>query len=289
MRLLVHFHIYYQDQIPYFLDRIANINGCEWDLIVTYSSLDACSADRIKALRKDAVFKQVENFGYDIWPFISVVKSVDISAYDLIMKLHTKSQCADRQRLNGLRFRGYRWRDVLVDSLLASPEVFRKNLLCFENDGKLGLLCAREVMKHLSSGSPEDLEMFERECARLGINSADRRFCAGTMFLARTEPYLFLKSDNVSSTLFEGSAKSHTFGTMSHVYERILTMAVTAYGLKLGTVPYKRSSAFFAGVHGVVSPILGNILSIARFGSDRIKCLVVFGIRIPLEATSKRL
>lgn len=288
MRLLVHFHIYYQDQIPFFIGRLRNINGCDWRLVVTFSSLSDSSRNELISFRPDTVFKQVENFGYDIWPFISVMKSVDVSEYDLVMKLHTKSPSFAKQRLNGFRFSGYQWRDVLVDSLLGSPEIFKKNLARFEDDGELGLLCARETLRYLSQGTPEDLDMLEGECARLGICSRDRFFCAGTMFLARTEPYLFLKSDKVSADLFEDRAESHAFGTMSHVYERILTMAVTAYGLKLGTVPYKRLSAFFAGVHSVVSPLLGNILSITRFGSDRIKCLVVFGVRIPLETTSNR-
>lgn len=283
MRLLVHFHVYYHDHIPFFLERLANINGCDWDLIVTYSSLDAGSIDRIKKFRNDAVFLQVGNFGYDIWPFICVMKSVDISEYDLVVKLHTKGMCAEHQRLNGLRLRGYQWRDILVDSLLGSSEIFRKNLERFENNRKLGLLCATEVLKPLSEGTPEDLEMLERECVRIGIHSKDNRFCAGTMFMARTEPYLLLKSDKVTPALFEGVAESHKFGTMSHVYERILSMMVTGCGFKLGVVPYRRISAVRASLHKVISPILGNILSIARFGSDRIKCLVVFGIRIPLE------
>lgn len=288
MRILVHLHIYYQDQIPFFIERLKNINGCDWRLVVTFSSLSGSSRNELILFRPDTVFKQVENFGYDIWPFISVMKSVDISEYDLVMKLHTKGPCSAKQRLNGLRFSGYQWRDILVDSLLASPEIFKNNLVRFENDRQLGLLCARETVRYLSQGTPEDLELLECECAKLGIQSKEKFFCAGTMFLARMEPYLFLRSDNVNATLFEGRAKSSSFGTMSHVYERIFTMAVTAHGLKLGTVPYKRLSSFFVSMHDVVSPILSNILTITRFGSDRIKCLVVFGIRIPLETTPKR-
>ncbi len=39
MRVLVLLHIYYEEQIDYYLDKLRNIAGCEWDLTVTGNSL----------------------------------------------------------------------------------------------------------------------------------------------------------------------------------------------------------------------------------------------------------
>lgn len=34
-RLFVHFHVYYHEQIDYFINKLSNINLCRWDLYVT--------------------------------------------------------------------------------------------------------------------------------------------------------------------------------------------------------------------------------------------------------------
>ena len=36
-RLLVHLHVYYPEQLPWFVEKLSHINGCEWDLYVTCS------------------------------------------------------------------------------------------------------------------------------------------------------------------------------------------------------------------------------------------------------------
>lgn len=288
MRLLVHLHIFNQDQVPFFLDRLANINGCQWDLAVTCSALDGQVKEAIKTFRPDTLFFELENFGYDIWPFIYVIKRIDILSYDLVLKLHTKSPSIKKQRFNGISFNGYQWRDLMVNALMGSPAVFRKNLNRFEKDKKLGFLCGAEVYKSLSEGSPEDLEMLEEECIRLGICSADKHFCAGTVFMARMAPYSVLKSGKVSAEMFRNQNVSHSFGTMSHVYERILAMVVTSAGFETGVVFRFDRKCVTARVHRAVSPVLRKIFAIERFGSDRVKCLVFLGAKIPLEKASQK-
>lgn len=48
-KLLVIFHIYYHEQIDYFIDKLCNINGIDWDLFITYTSE---SEETISKLRK---------------------------------------------------------------------------------------------------------------------------------------------------------------------------------------------------------------------------------------------
>ena len=92
MRLLVHLHIYYHDQTEYFVGKLANINGCDWDLYVTMNNLNPVTMSLVRAVKPDAHFVETDNIGYDIWPFISIIKSVNLADYDLVMKLHTKSR-----------------------------------------------------------------------------------------------------------------------------------------------------------------------------------------------------
>ena len=90
-RLIVHFHIYYHDQVDYFINKMKNINGCDWDLLVTYSTASSKTEAMIKEFKPDAQFLKVENAGYDVWPFIKVLKVLDFTKYDYILKLHTKN------------------------------------------------------------------------------------------------------------------------------------------------------------------------------------------------------
>ena len=105
MRLLVHFHVYYHDQVDYFIEKMSNINGCEWDLYVTMNNLVQETVDKLTVLKPDTHFIEMENVGYDVWPFIDVIKSVDISDYDLVMKLHTKSRSF--LKAHGIRLKGF--------------------------------------------------------------------------------------------------------------------------------------------------------------------------------------
>ena len=81
-RLLVHLHIYYHNQVDYFIGKMKNITDCEWDLLVTFSEYDSQTEALIKEFKPSAAFLKVENVGYDVWPFISVLKKIDFSRYD---------------------------------------------------------------------------------------------------------------------------------------------------------------------------------------------------------------
>ena len=139
-RLLVHFHIYYHDQVEFFIEKMRNIVGCEWDLIVTYSEGSEQTESLIKEFKPEAEFLQVENAGYDVWPFIKVLKTVDFDRYDYILKLHTKNVSPTKNRINGLALKNDRWRNILVDSMLADSERFTKCLNPSDSDEFCSLL-----------------------------------------------------------------------------------------------------------------------------------------------------
>ena len=90
-RLLVHLHLYYHNQLEYMLQKLANINNCDWDLFVTVCEKNQNSIDKIKSLKPDAKIIKVDNKGYDIWPFLQVLNFVDLKNYDYILKIHTKN------------------------------------------------------------------------------------------------------------------------------------------------------------------------------------------------------
>ena len=65
-RLLVAFHVYYHDQVPWFIGKMRNINGCEWDLVVTFSEYDETTDRLLREFKPDVRMLHTESAGYDI-------------------------------------------------------------------------------------------------------------------------------------------------------------------------------------------------------------------------------
>ena len=79
-KLLVHLHLYYQDQTDYFLDRLSNIT-VPFTLIVTMTDENAEIRKKILVKFPDARIITVENSGYDVYPFFQAMKQFDLSSH----------------------------------------------------------------------------------------------------------------------------------------------------------------------------------------------------------------
>lgn len=283
MKLLVHFHVYYHDQVLWFLGKLSHITDCDWDLLVTYSEPHPDTEAAVRAFKPDVRFLQVENAGYDIWPFIRAIRSVDIDAYDYVLKLHTKGRAARRASVNGLSLRGYRWRNYLVNSLLRTPESFRSALQILETKPEAGIVCCGPLIRKLHDALPEENRLLQEELDRIGMHPEHTEFCAGTMFLARMAPFKTIRDLDLQASSFGGEAVSHSLGTPAHVYERILCFAVTQEGYSIEPVHYPRAAYDYVKVSHVFQPFLQKIFRLDRRGDDRTKYLTIFGINIKLS------
>lgn len=280
VKLLVIFHLYYEDQLDFFLEKMHSINGCEWDLIVTGPEHDENVWSRISEFKPGAVFLTTSNVGYDIWPFIAAIKSVRLEDYDLLLKLHTKNSNICGTRVNGIRMRGYEWRDILVGGLLGSGTVFKNALDSFD-DPSVGLVCNRTILKEVSNGLYEDLRPLEEELAYLGITTEDRHFCAGTMFMARVMPYKILQSDKVVESKFAAGV-SHARGSMAHIYERIISILVADAGYVPLGLSVDSFRDFRVRLHDMFTPVLSWVFALSRKGEESHKYLTIFGFDIKI-------
>lgn len=280
VKLLVIFHLYYVEQLDCFLDRMRFINGCEWDLLVTGPQLGEDVRKRISAFKSGTEYLVTSNVGYDIWPFIAAVKSVSLEDYDLLLKLHTKNTNNVVNRVNGIAMRGCKWRNLLLDGVLRDEEVFRKALGAF-NDPSVGLVCNRSLLKEVSNGLYEDLRPLEEELNYLGITTADRHFCAGTMFMARALPYRILQSDKVDESKFKPGI-SHARGSTAHIYERIISILVADAGYVPMGLSVDGFRDFKVKLHDLFTPVLSWIFALSRKGEESHKYLTIFGIDIKI-------
>ena len=145
-RIIVIFHLYYEDQLPYFIGLLSNIHGVEWDLLVTGNSISERAVASLRSFKPDVRFLETENVGYDVWPFIKAVGAVDLSEYDVVFKLHTKNSTGGTTfRVNGFPMKGFEWRNELAGSLLRSKRQFSEVLSLFENHSDAGMVCSAKL------------------------------------------------------------------------------------------------------------------------------------------------
>ena len=285
-RVLVVFHIFYRDQIPWFLGRLSHISRCQWDLVVTGPDLQEEDRQQILAFKPDARFIATDNVGYDVWPFIQVIQQIDLAQYDILLKLHTKGLSKGYNfHYKQYHFKSKNWRNGLVDALLKSERRWREVLDMFDKDPQAGMVCSRKYIVQ-SGMMPEDKTMLDNELQQLGIQCDDHRFCAGTMFAVRPQLLLPLLERELRKEDFISANKSHSSGTLSHVYERILGILVTAQGYKICPIGYWLSVQWTQCYYRFIAPALAWLFEINRDwsqGPDGQKYLRVLGIRFNLK------
>lgn len=277
--ILVHLHIYYHDQTDYFIRKLSNISGCSWDLCVTMAEKNAETIRKISLFKSDTKFIITENIGYDIWPFIKVMKTADLDSYDYIIKLHSKGK--SHMKTHGIRLDGYGWRNALVDSLLGNRKKFLDGMDAF-SDQDIGIVSCDLLWLKTVEWTGEDNELLGKELERIGMSVTDRHFCVGSIFMARAGVFRFLKDSRISQEMFPLEMHSHSGGSMAHVYERIISMAPSAYGYKAWTASPGTAVAIYMKFNRIISPLLKNFLSIDREGVTGTKCITFLGMKLRL-------
>lgn len=287
--LLVHLHLFYFDQADYFIEKLKNIDGCSWDLYVSVIKHEEEVEQRIKDAFPFAKIILVENRGYDIWPFIQIIKNIDLDKYDYILKLHTKSYYDQAVRVNKFWYKHYEWRNILVDCLLENKKQFLHLLKIFKKKPKTGMLCSRLFYMPLSDFLPEDTSALLTETNRIGISLKTNYFLTGTMFMTRSGIFKKLQRENIDAGMFPLNPNSHSFGSMSHIYERILSIIVYDEGYTIETLSSnKMKELYLSVVKETFEPALEKLFSLNRRGEEQIKTLTLFGFDIPLEKSSSK-
>ena len=227
IKFLVHLHIYYHNQVDYFIKKLSNIRGCDWDLFVTYVEENQDSLNKIKKFKQDTILKKVENIGYDVWPFIQVIKQINLKEYDYVIKLHTKN-CSSKPDI--FHKKGYYWRNHLVNPLIGSKKIFKRNLKAIAENNNIGIVTGTKVYIEMLHTLPEETYLLYGFCKKYNININQNKFIAGTMFIIKSNILEFFKNSDINKEDFDICSKSHSKGSIAHVLERIFSLITTMYG-----------------------------------------------------------
>ncbi|MCH5227055.1 MAG: hypothetical protein J1F16_04470 [Muribaculaceae bacterium] len=282
-RLLTHFHLYYHDQVDYFIEKMSNISGVVWTLVVTYSEWNEESARKLREFKPDVVFRKTDNIGYDIWPFIDLIQHTDLKDYDFVMKLHTKRSIG-ACRCNIIKLRGFDWRNVLVDGMLYNKQHFLNVLKLFENDPSVGMVSS--LLTYVERDYYESL--VKNELDRLGWEKFDPHTCMGTMFMMRSSILSLLQRPDIDSHLFECEVpESGTFFHKAHLYERIFSHLAINSGLRHVPVWHSKKDSRRIAVAKFFEPVGKFIFCCEKEGPERKKFIRILGIKKYLKYKSK--
>lgn len=243
--ILVHLHLYYLNQLDEILSRLQNLQGLNFDLYVTMIKKAGETEQKIKQFKPDAHILQVANQGYDVGPFIEVLRSLDLDKYDYVLKIHTKGTAAENYtRINGRRLNNKLWNRLLFDALLFSVEQVHNNLRQLAN-ANIGMLSSAYLITDDKKLYRQFLPKINKILQNAGLPKVDKfSFVAGTMFWARAgllKPLQTYKLADFSVT--DGKVKE---GTLAHCFERLFGAIAEAQGFKLYGVKSSKADLAFA-------------------------------------------
>ena len=253
-KFLVIAHVYYHD-LWYLLDRcIQNLPKDSFDLIVTTTSNIEELSSKVKEHSPNAKVELCENRGYDIWPFIKVLKTVDLDEYEFVIKIHTKRDMGNIVAIidNKYFFRGQCWRNMLL-SFKSSKENFDKCLEAFK-DPSVGMINNHRLFDRTRETTDNPhlvycLNEARKLLSEVGITAKpydDVEYVAGTMFICRAAIFKTLLTMNFDVNRFAVVNRKNE-NDLAHVMERVFGWLVTSQGYSI-TDPYstfKESFRFF--------------------------------------------
>ncbi|MBP3686950.1 MAG: hypothetical protein J6J35_01130 [Alphaproteobacteria bacterium] len=246
MKIAVHFHLYYQTQLPEMLKLLTNLNqpGINWDLYVTLPLTDSLTdaqakaiSNRILSIFPNAKITHPENRGYDVGAFIDFLHHINLDEYDYVLKVHTKNQNKRNQTiLNGNKLDNALWRKILLDALLITKKQIHKNLALLSKNPQIGMLGAKYCLTNEKHAYQELLPEINAVLSQMSLPPVTKvTFVAGTMFLCKAsllKPLRTLSIADFSPT--NGKVRDKT---LAHVIERAFGAIIEQQNYQLRGIP----------------------------------------------------
>lgn len=187
-RIAILAHVFYRNIWPELKDCIRHfVSVCGPDNVkVVITSPDGEPAAFLRKEMPSATVIPVPDRGYDVGPFFEALASIDLSAFDFVVKLHTKRNM-DRFWMNYRPYRGDEWRRSLL-SFCSSEKAVATSLRGFARDPTLGMVAGRGITdpSGVASGRYDFTEAYAL-MRRFGLTPSGTTLVFGTMFMVRAK------------------------------------------------------------------------------------------------------
>ena len=206
------------------------LQQCQTQLHITMVERNPTLEKEILASFPDARIHVLENRGYDIAPFIHIINNVNLDDFDFIVKLHTKRNIRDYfHHVNYHWVYGKRWRKMLL-AFVSSAQTLSKTLSLFQTDPTIGMIGNGDCwIDYEHFGMQWNASFIEPELKRLNIQTRERGFLSGTMFICRAE--IFKPSQHQIDFFSFPTLIDHNT-SLAHAYEMMFGILVYETGYR---------------------------------------------------------
>ena len=277
--ILVHVHVYYTELWKELESCLHNLVAYPCEIYVTYVKNDAAFEAQVRAFGHGISLIKVENSGYDIAPFLHVLRQVDLRKYSYVAKLHTKRDMPEHMWLEGRSAIGEsKWRDYLLEPF-SKPETLTCCLHALETTPQLGMVAHHRIIlrRRQDKSHAGAYHLITAFCAQNHISLKNAKFVAGSMFICKVHPLERIVGIVEKEQLtFDNPDPRHVRVDSAHVLERVLGYIFTSEGLEIRDVFSTRKERFLSVLHTlchishvIVWQIFRFIFQIKRTKSDR--------------------
>ena len=219
--VLVILHLFYDTAWPVIREYLENLScyHVDWIVTVTEGHISEKTVADIKKRYPGAKILTCENRGFDLWPFIKALETVDLKRYDVVYKLHSKGIIRPKIFIYDQVFKYSDWFFNLFDGILGGRSVHQAIDMLM--NGGVKLTAADNLIVH----DPRHKENLVRKfCEARGmVFRPHYLFVAGTCFAARSEVLAPLRDLKLSEKDFPPTARG--VFSAAHAIERWLCFA----------------------------------------------------------------
>lgn len=229
-RILVILHLFYMSSWKEIKEYLKNLDVYSYDLIVTYTDVyvDENVLDDIRSYKPEVILQQKENIGYDVIPFLEVLKTVDLSAYDIVFKLQSKGVRRRKIYIYGQYFKKRDWFLNLYEGCIGPFTVHSTIDMLMDHSRKIGIVSADNL---IVTDPPHKRRMVEEYMRNNNISiPKDYRFVSGTCFAERAELAERLKQLPYDR---EAARKKERDFSIAHKLERIICLDAINAGYEI--------------------------------------------------------
>ena len=230
--ILIHIHLYYCDMWPEMKALLENIRSLKLrtSLVVTLPDSDCMLTREIGEQYTDARILRVPNQGYDIAPFLEVLRSVNLEDYSYVIKLHTKRDMPGDVYLKPMPYNygGSRWRDYLLNFCRCEhlPHIMQR----LAQEADLGMVADYRLIRRAREA--RFVAALDDLLNRAGLQNKGYQYVMGSMFICRACLLAPLKALGFRTNDFPVANESHS-ENLAHEMERFLGLSVLAQGYRI--------------------------------------------------------
>ena len=245
-RILVILHLFYMSSWKEIKEYLMNLQDYQYDLIVTYTNaiVDKKVLEDIRAFKPEAELIQCENLGFDVIPYLDVLKMTDLSQYDIVFKLQSKGVHRRQIYIYGQYFRKRDWFLNLFEGCIGPFAVHKTIAALMDQNNQIGIVAAENL---LVKDPPHKLRMVEAYMRENGIGvPSEYRYVAGTCFAERA--FLANEVKKLDYDLAAIRSSGRGFST-AHKLERIICLTALNQGYRMGGNRVLRIRRFIRSLH----------------------------------------